>query len=597
MRDSHDSDVRGVRRRALLTSAAVGAAGLAGCLRRFRSTRGQGSPEQLSVDVYTLAGDYDARATEIGRTLSENLSAVGVDTELVLLPEDEFRRETLINQEYDLFVSQYPEIRNPDFLRPLLHSSFTGEIGWQNPFNFTEFTVDELLITQQRETGTERRDTVVELQRELARQQPFVPVAVPDRVSATRSGRFGNWGRVDMQSSLSLLQVEPYDDAETLRLVSTDDRMTQNLNPLAVEYRNKGTLTRLLYDSLGRRYGGGDEIRPWAAREWQFEQTGTETVATVTLNPDLRWHDGELVTADDVAFTIEFLQDTSLGAFDVSVPAPQFRGRTSLIEAVETVDDEVLEIRFPDTDPDIAVRSLTLPILPRSKWEEKTVAPDIAGIELSERVTEALVWNNDEPVGSGPFVFESREEGQELHLRRYDDHILAREDGRPEEMATAFPDGVPFERISFSIVRSNSAAVQILTDDEADSVLTSLDSNAVPTIGRNPELELNVTRSRALYLVGCNASRDPLRNPHFRRVVARLLDKEFLVDDLFGGFATPAASPLSGTSWLAPEFEWNGTDPEVPFFGAEGELDVDAARQELRDIGFEYSSDGELLEQ
>ena len=596
MRDSHDSGVGSVRRRALLTAAATGAAGLAGCLRQFRSTRQQRSPEQLSLEIHTLAGDYDARATEIGRTLSDNLSAVGVDTELVLLPEDELRRETLISQEYDLFVSRHPDIRDPDFLRPLLHSSFASEIGWQNPFNFTDFTVDELVVQQKEETGIERRGTVAELQHELARQQPFVPIAVPDHISTTRSTRFGDWQRVQLQSPLSLLQLEARgDESEQLRLVTTDDRITRNLNPLAVEYRSKGTITQLLYDSLGRRYDG--KIRPWAASDWEFEQTGTGPVATVTLDPSLQWHNGESLTADDVAFTIEFLQDTSLGAFDVPVPAPQFRGRTSLIDTVDTVDDEVLEIHFAETTPEIAVRSMTLPIVPRAEWEEKINAPEVAGIELSETLTEALVWNNDEPIGSGPFVFDSREEGQELHLKRYDDHFLTRKDGRSEELATAFPNGVPFERISLTSVRSDSVAVQLLKDDEADSVLTNLDSSTVPSIGREQEIELHVNQSQSLYLVGCNTSREPLGNPHFRRVIARLLDKESLVSNVFGGFATPAASPLSTTTWLAPEFEWNGTDPELPFFGTEGELDVEAARQELREIGFSYSSDDELLEQ
>ena len=595
MESSHDSGAAGVRRRAFLTSAAVGAAGLAGCLRRFRTVRGQDLPDQVSLDILTRPADEDAVATELGRTLSDNLTRAGIDTELVLLPEDELRRRVLINQEYDLFVSVYPNIFGPDFLRPLLHSAFRGEAGWQNPFNFMDINVDELLVEQQTASGTQRRDIIYDLQREIVRQQPFIPVAVPDNIRATRTERFGGWRTFASDSSVNILQTDRYDEtAETLRLVSTDDRLTRNLNPLAIEYRNRGKLTGLLYDSLGRRYRG--EIRPWIASDWQFEETVAGTIATVTLQPELQWHDGEPLTAGDVVFTIEFLQDTTLGEREVPVPAPRFRGRASLIEGVEAVDDGTLEIAFGETNPDVAVRSFTLPILPRSEWEEKTEAASVGGIELSDLIPEALVWDNDEPLGSGPLVFESREEGDELILRRHDDHTLNRND-RPEELATAFSDGIPFEYVSITVVRSNDAALQLLANGEADAIVSDLDVNAIPRIGRSPELELHVNRSRMLYLVGCNISREPLGNPHFRRILARHLDKETLTSELFGGFATPAASPLSGTEWLAPDLQWNGTDPEVPFLGTDGELDLEAVRDAFREVGFEYSGDDELLEQ
>lgn len=597
MSGSRDNPPGDVRRRALLASAATGAAGLAGCLSRFRTVRNQEIPDQISLDVLTLPGDDDAVATQIGRRLTSNLDAIGVDANLVLYPEDELRREVLINQDYDLFVSAHPNIQHPDTLRPLLHSAFVGEIGWQNPFELTDFNIDELLEQQRFHSGTERRQTIVELQEELVRQQPFIPVAVPDTIRASRSERFSGWRSIGSAVLQSLARLDRRDtDTETLRLVSTDGRITRNLNPIAVEYRNRGQVTGLIYDSLAKRYAGA--VRPWAAADWELSSDDDGTVARVTLQSDLQFHDGSPLTAEDVVFTVEFLQDTSRGELEIMAPASRFRGRTSLVDEITAVDDETVEMTFPDTGPETARRALTVPIFPRGKWEEKTRPADVGGVELTEAVTEALVWENDEPVGSGPLQFESSTEGQELVLGRYDDHQLHRDPDRlPEPLADRFAGGIPFADLEIQIVRSDDAALGLLINGEVDATISDLNPAMVPRIGREPHIDLHVEQSPALYMVGCNTLREPLGNPHFRRLLARLLDKESIHNEVFGGFGRPAASALAGTEWLPNHLRWEDSEPELPFFGSGGNLDVAEARDYLRDAGFEFSDDGELLEQ
>lgn len=597
MTGSREAGSLGVRRRTLLATAATGAAGLAGCLSRFRTLRGQDIPDQLSLDILTLPADDDAVATQIGRRLADNLEAVGVDVELVLYPEDELRREVFINQEYDLFVTAHPNVRDPDTLRPLLHSTFVREIGWQNPFALTDFNLDELLEQQQSRSGTERRQTTDELQAEFVTQQPFVPVAVPDTVRASRPERFTGWRGMGTDLLQSLVNLDRRDDdAETLRLASTDGRITRNLNPIAIEYRNRGEITGFIYDSLGKRYGG--KIQPWLATDWELSTDGDGTVITVSLHQDLAFHDGTPLTAEDVVFTVEFLHDTSLGDLEVAAPAPRFRGRTSLVEEVVAVDESTVEMRLPGTGPETARRALTVPVFPRNQWEEMTGSADIAGVELSAAVTEALVWENDEPVGSGPLQFESSTEDEELVLRRNEDHLIHRDpDQLPEPLADYFGGGLPFERLEIQVVRSDDAALSLLINADVDATISDLNPSIVPRIGREPEVDLHVDQSPALYMVGCNTVREPLGNPHFRRLIGRLVDKASIHRDVFAGFARPATSPLTGTEWLPAELRWEGAEPTLPFFGTDGEVDVDGVREYLRDAGFEFSDDGELLEQ
>jgi peptide/nickel transport system substrate-binding protein len=64
---------------------------------------------------------------------------------------------------------------------------------------------------------------------------------------------------------------------------------------------------------------------------------------------------------------------------------------------------------------------------------------------------------------------------------------------------------------------------------------------------------------------------------------------------VFDGHAAPAASPLARHAALAPDLAWDGQAPALPFTGADGELDVDRAREQFRTLGYRYSNDGALL--
>lgn len=582
-------------RRTVLGSALGLATATGGCLQRTRSLFGRGAAEPVSVSIRTVPADADRAATRIARRLGEHLNSAGIDASVVLESEDELRRSVLINHDFDLYVARYPDHQDPDFLRPLLHSVFVDEPGWQNPFGFVDLGVDERLDRQRTARGAERRRTVSELLRTVGRLQPFTVIAFPDEVRATRVDRFEGWGSPGLTSPLGYLSLRRADgnveDPGQLRVTITDERITRNFNPIAVEFRNQGTFTGLLYDSLARRFEDG--ALPWMAEEWAWEETGDgRTAARVRLRADLAWHDGNPLTARDVAFTYRFLQDTSLGEGSVPAPAPRFRGRISLVESVDSIDGRTLQFTFGDTSPAVAVRAFTVPVLPEHEWRPQAAPADIAGLGLFEGVTEALVWNNPSPVGSGIMQFERRIADESLTLRRFDDHFIGRTDGA----GSPFEDGLAFEELTARVAPSDEAAVGLVAAGEADGTATGVGPHVVPDIGRNEDLQLVVTPSRSFYHIGFNVRREPFGNPRFRRVVARMVDKRYVADTVFDGYATPSASPLARTDWTPSDMRWVDEDPVTPFIGVGGELDVDAVRARFRDIGYQYDDADRLVE-
>ena len=568
-------------------------AGVAGTLAGCSSAReiaDSSSPTPVSLRIKTTPADDDPYATRIARHLAKHLELVGVSAEIVPMPTDELLRSLLIDHDFDLYVARHPGARGPDFLRPLVHSKYGSEPGWQNPFGFADIQVDDLVDRQRAQPPAARRETVNDAQRLVARRHPFTVVARSDSAHAVRTDRFVDWPAAGIQSSVDLLSLSAREgvDSDELRITTTDARPTRNLNPLAVTFRDRGLVTGLLYDSLARRVDG--RLRPWLARAWRWHDG--EHVATLRLRPNAQWHDGRPVTAEDVAFTYRFIADTSLGDGDVPVPSPRFRGRVDLVESVTVVDETTVRFRF-DGHRGVARRAFTVPVLPAHEWRPRAREAGVAGVDLAGGTTEALLWDNQEPIGSGPLAFERAVVDELLVLSRVDGHFSAA-DG-----------GVPYERLTVRTAPSDEAAVELVAVDEADAT-GPLSAPAVPRVGRAAELSLLVGPMTAFYHVGYNTRTVPLNNPRFRRAVAALIDRAALVDEAFGGYATPAVSPVAD-EWVAPGLEWDGSASVAPFprdEGADGDgngdgdgpaLDVERARAAFREAGLRYREDGTLV--
>jgi peptide/nickel transport system substrate-binding protein len=592
------------RRRALLAGLGAGTLALSGgCLSRVRRLAGWQSPEQVELQIKTLPADADPYALELARTVSEWFQEAGVDAGVVPMAEEELLRQTLLRNEFELFVMQLPaRFRDPDALTTLLHSQYADAPGWQNPFGYASLDVDELLETQRRTNGSPRRAALEELQMTMARAQPFTMLNVPDEIRAAQTTAFRNWHAVDLRSPLGYLMLDRREDAveprdlSTLGLALTDQRSTTNLNPLSVEFRRSGILTGLLFDPLG--YAVDGDLLPWLAELWTFTES-SPPVARLELREGMRWHDGEPLTADDVAFTYELLADTTLGSdaddddSDPPVPSPRFRSRSTLVERARAVDGTTVEIEFVDADPSVAARAFTVPVLPEHIWTERTGTASIGGIGFGP-VTDALVTNNIPPVGSGPLQFDRNTPREAVVFERFDGHFLNRKSESENLGLPEIVGQVPYERLSVRVVGSDVTAVEMVASQEADVTATPVGADTVPRIGRSDDLELLVNRSEMPYVLGYNTRRPHLNNPRVRNTLARLVDQEHLISSVLQGYGRPAAGPLWDTHWYPDSLEWDDSHPVTPFLGDDGSLDVDRTRDAFRETGYRYD-DGRLI--
>jgi len=470
----------------------------------------------------------------------------------------------------------------------MLFSAYGEESGWQNPFGFSDLGIDELLDEQRMVEGDERTEITKDIQRRIVEQQPFTVVGFPDRIGATRTDRFVGWPDGGPADATEYLQLGRVGEASTVGMLLRNDRITRNRNPIAVEYRDQGDLTGLLYEPLVREVGDDEQPLPWLARSITWED-GDRASATIQLRTT-GWHDGEAVTASDVAFTYEFLADTSLGEFDSPVPTPWRRGRISLVDSVDAVSDDELRMTFGTGNRTVARRALTVPILPEHVWRERAEAADLAGIDLIGQTTEALVHSNEEAIGNGPLRFEDATADESMSLAAFEDHFLYT--GDTDGIPVRFTDDRQFDRIEFTVAPSHEAAVELLANDEADATADGLQASVVPAITRTPELSLGTRLADPFYHIGYNCRRSPMTDPRFRQIVAQHIDREFILKESLGGYGIPSEVPLKGR-WIPEELRWDG-EASLPFFGSDGELDVGSAQAAFREAGYQYE-DGDLV--
>lgn len=591
----------------------------------------------------TLPAEIDPFGVRIANYLRANLEAVGIDTTLTLANARNLRDAVLLRHDFDIYIGQLPYAHppDPDVLYPLFRSTFDTEIGWQNPFGFTHLGCDELLDRQRAATGEMRETAVDNLQRLLARTQPASPLVAPDLLTGVRTDSFEaeSWDRKAPTRPHNLLKLSPTDDEPgTLRLAIVDDDISANRNPISARYRPEDSLVELLYDSIAIH--DGDRYIPWAASEYDWDDSENRPEVTVRLRDGLRWHDGRTLSAYDVAFSYELLRDTALGSAVRPIPSERFRGRVSLLDDIQVENAHTLRLSFAETSRTLAERALTVPIVPAHIWRSR--AQTISSTDRVGQTTVALQTPNPTAIGSGPIQFEATDDDV-VEFSLFDDHFLWRSlESRPADRNEASlddtagkeidaetnttetppattdptadsldsdgqyerpPEGYgepPFERLVAEIVTSDNVAIELLTADEVDATVARLRPSITDPIESDDNLQLIEHRSNAFYHLGFNTRRQPLQNPNIRRLIARLVDKPTLVEEYFDGHGVAVTSLLAETEWVADGLQWpdtTGVDPEVPFLGTDGKLDVEQARERFRIIGYEYTDSNELITQ
>src|SRR5699024_8490220 len=172
---------------------------------------------------------------------------------------------------------------------------------------------------------------------------------------------------------------EEGDDRPIINCIATEGSLTKNFNPHSPSVIHM--IQGLIYETLfyfNPLEAIDQEPVPLLGESYEWNEAGT--VLTVTIREGVTWTDATEFTAADVAFTFNNVRDTE--ALNPGGTAP----------SAEAVDDLTVEITYAEPSftegPNALARTWIIPE------------------HLFADVEDLATYANEEPVGTGPFVYD-----------------------------------------------------------------------------------------------------------------------------------------------------------------------------------------------
>ncbi|MBR0646070.1 ABC transporter substrate-binding protein [Plastoroseomonas hellenica] len=294
---------------------------------------------------------------------------------------------------------------------------------------------------------------------------------------------------------------------------------------------------------------GDLSARPTLAKSWRRIDDRT---LELTLRDGVRFHDGSLLTAEDVAFS--FGPEHMWGSGGGATPGPggMFTSMTAGTGTKEPPAEVVAIARlaFPGFDRMEVVDISTVRLVNRTPdvtLEGRLARP--AASVISRRAFEAapdwLSWAR-QPVGTGPYRVAEYRADSHLLLEAHDAHWA----GRP-----------PLRAIRFVQVPEVAARVAGLRTGEYDFAC-DLPPDQITVVNASPRHHV-ASRAIANHRVTAFDKTHPtLRDPRIRRALTHAIDRQAIVDGLWSGTSgVPKGmqfdffGPMLVPDWDAPRFD------------------------------------------
>ena len=439
------------------------------------------------------------------------------------------------------------------------------------------------------ETLEEKQEILYGMQEILAEDIPMVFLVREDLIAACRSDRWDNWynmmgGYATWINEYSIREVTNKTADTRLNIGVANLPGNLYMNQEELQATNVGCLyLMLVYENLAGYPKLEDpgvtayDFVPKLATDYTVSYEpdgtgGTNQVWTVNLRDDVKWHDGEDFTADDVVFSLKHIISPWGRNRPVNWTAVDARGGEDILPEdilVTKTGDYQVQFRYIEGDHQnedyFPCCFMWYAIVPQHKFE---------GQDPFEY--------DGEYIGTGPYKVKEFVPDDYLLLERNDDYWGADDSywGLPAAKEVLFKlyentgqFWVAFEAGQMDSSASFSVPFQKKDDYEAD-----------------PNITVDVVPDLSIYWLAFNlhptAGYEPLQDLALRQAIAAAIDKEGIVDMVFGGYAEPA------DSWVYLESPNHYGGPNNYGVLPNNEYDLDKAAQILEDAGYTKDDDG-----
>ncbi len=306
-------------------------------------------------------------------------------------------------------------------------------------------------------------------------------------------------------------------------------------------------LWNLQYATLTDKAAADFATTPGLAESWEASDDGL--TYTYHLRDGLKWSDGEPLTAEDVAYTINTSRDQEWINHSAT---------TANLDAV-VVDDQTVTITSSVPDPKLPIMDVY--IVPKHIWEPLS-ADDVTTYDALDGV------------GSGPFTLTEWKSGQSWTMVANPNYWQ----GQPA-----------IDQVVFRVFTNADAMVAALEKGEIDAA-NSIPSSAFERLGQADNIEAVFGRQGGFTELAMNGMAGGLGDGHpalldlnVRHAVHRAIDKDVLFDRVILGLGKKGV-----TLSVSPDSVWQ---PDIPV--ADQYTYDPAAANKLLDEGGYLDTDGD----
>lgn len=502
------------------------------------------------IELYITTADYDPIRYEFGLMAAENWRKLGFAVKTTPLEWSRLSDVANVQHEYDFYTLNWAgraERIDPDYFAYLvLHSSQVGK-GQLNHNGYQSKEYDQYAELQRTEMDVEKRKAAVfKCQEIFAKDQPHTPICTRNQIMPYNDRDWEGWSPMvgeGLNALWNFTNLKPKTARKTLKWGYPSDVTLLNME-VTVNNHDFQTL-RLIYDRLMQIDPEGKVVK-WAAEDIK---TIDATNVEVTIRPNMTWHDGKPVTADDIKFSFEY---------PTKVKGPAFMSVVEPIKEITVVNLRTARFSLKQPYAPFFTNCLSqVFIIPKHVWESIPAE----GKKIQD-------YPNDKPIGSGMFKMEYWRRNEEMKLVKHAGHFAN----------VAYDEII---KIPYANVQGMAAGVQ---KGEADFGGWWIEPLQVQELAKTaPHVKVVDAPDHGYYHINYNMRRKPFDDLAVRMALGHAIPKQLIIDRLLEGHGELSNSFIAPTNKF-----WH--NPNV----FKVEFSMDKARKYLADAGYEWGVDGRL---
>ncbi len=281
------------------------------------------------------------------------------------------------------------------------------------------------------------------------------------------------------------------------------------INPALASSDTDKDISALVFSGLLKSDGKGG-LEKDLADSFTISEDKTEYI--FKLKDNVYFHDGVKLNANDVVFTIKYIQNPALKS--------PLLGNFEGVE-VEAIDERTVKFKLQKPYSGF-IENLTVGILPKHLWE--TIPAEAAAFSIY----------NEKAIGTGPYKIKTIEKNQiniptKYVLEAYENYHL----GRPK-----------IDTVNFHVFSNNQNRLQALAANNFAAAYISAE-DALDVLKNNKNLKLISFAYPRIFAIFINSSKNPhLAKKNLRLALSLATDKDAIVKEIFKGYADKINSPI-----------------------------------------------------